>query len=180
MARQDGEQQEMMYTVEAVSELFLQLSHAAPLLTAQWLYILILLNWCPQDFWASVLTTPQQKKRQEEAEIGFHREMLRRARLVLYCDFLCDHTSHVEGTTWLVMSHAHDVVRGFAAESPVQDFVMSMHSSSSSSSLLLQAVVTSCGEEGRRARGGAPVIFLKQALQVRSLNMQVYGRLKAI
>ncbi len=167
----------MMYTVETISELFLQLSHAAPFLTTQWLYILILLHWCPQDFWASVLSpgfSGEEEEEQQETEKaspsqGLHREIVRRAGLVLYCDFLCDHTSNVEGTTWLVVNHVREVVRN-ATESPVQDFVMSMHGSASSSSLLLQAVVTCCGQRSRMGeREGSHVVFLRQALQVREL-----------
>ena len=47
---------DLPYSVEAVSELFLQLSHHSPYLTLQWLYTLLLIKWCPQEFWARVLT----------------------------------------------------------------------------------------------------------------------------
>ena len=41
--------------VGALSELFLQLAHHTPYLTLQWLYVLLLLDWCPQDIWARAL-----------------------------------------------------------------------------------------------------------------------------
>lgn len=82
----------------------------------------------------------------------------------MYCDFLCDHTTDVENTTWLVVNYVGDVVRNFH-ESPVQDFVMSMHSSTSSSGLLIQAVVTDC-EKSEGEKGASNAVFLGQALLV--------------
>ncbi len=75
----------------------------------------------------------------------------------MYCDFLCDHTAHVENTTWLVVSYARDVV-GCASEGPMQEFVLSLHASPSSSGLLLQAVVNTC-------RRGDPPSYLRNVLR---------------
>ena len=44
-----------LYTFNTLSELFLQLAHHTPYLTLQWLYVLLLLDWCPQDIWARAL-----------------------------------------------------------------------------------------------------------------------------
>ena len=44
-----------LYTFDTLSELFLQLAHHTPYLTLQWLYVLLLLDWCPQDIWARAL-----------------------------------------------------------------------------------------------------------------------------
>ena len=78
----------------------------------------------------------------------------------MYCDFLCDHTG-------LVVNYVQEVVLNFP-ESPVQDFVMSMHSSPSSSSLLLQAIVSRCDRLRQGASSSSspsPVVFLLQALR---------------
>ena len=44
-----------LYTFDTLSELFLQLAHHTPYLTLQWLYVLLLMDWCPQDIWARAL-----------------------------------------------------------------------------------------------------------------------------
>ena len=44
-----------LYTFNTLSELFLQVAHHTPYLTLQWLYVLLLLDWCPQDIWARAL-----------------------------------------------------------------------------------------------------------------------------
>ena len=71
--------------------------------------------------------------------IGLHHEILRTGGLILFCDNLCENTSNVECTTWIVVNYVRNIVRSFQ-ESPVQDFVMALQSSASSSGLFLQAI----------------------------------------
>ena len=61
-----------------ISELFLQLAHSTPYLTLQWLYILILLNYCPQSFWSRVLAPDQRVQRHDEIVVSRHEELLGR------------------------------------------------------------------------------------------------------
>ncbi len=68
-------------------------------------------------------------------------EVLRKAGLALICDYLCEHITLVEHTTWLMVNYVHSIVASIK-ESPVQDFIISIHKSSSSSGLLLQAIIT--------------------------------------
>ncbi len=150
---------DLMYSVVTVSELFLQLSHATPFLTLQWLHILILLDYGHQSFWAKVLLPPVQGT---QTDHGLHQEIVRRGGLILFCDFLCDHTANVESTTWLVVNFVSDIVASLR-DIPVQDFVRSMHSSQSSSGLLLQAVASYC-ERHQRQRSRCTVAFLRQTL----------------
>ena len=72
-------------------------------------------------------------------------EVLRKGGIILLCDHLCDNmhkvttSSDVEHTTWLVVNYIEHIVENIR-ENPVQDFVMSIHTSSApTSGLLLQA-----------------------------------------
>ncbi len=75
---------EVMYTVEGISELFLQVSHACPYLTLQWLHILILLGWCPQEFWCRVLAPGKKEEEganeaiKDNEQLGLNDEILKR------------------------------------------------------------------------------------------------------
>ena len=47
----------------------------------------------------------------------------------------------MEYTTWVIVNYTQSLINSIN-ESPVQDFVMSVHRTASSSGLLLQAVIT--------------------------------------
>ena len=73
-------------------------------------------------------------------------EILRKGGIILFCDQLCDNmnkkatSSDVEHTTWLVVTYIEHIVENIR-ETPVQDFVMSIHATSApTSGLLLQAI----------------------------------------
>ena len=68
-----------------------------------------------------------------------HFEILRKGSLILLCDLLCENIGNVEYTTWVIVNYTQNLVNSIN-ESPVQDFVMSVHRTSSSSGLLLQGM----------------------------------------
>ena len=70
-----------------------------------------------------------------------HYELLRKGGLILLCDYLCENIGNVEYTTWVIVNYTQSLINSIN-ESPVQDFVMSVHRTASSSGLLLQAVIT--------------------------------------
>ena len=172
--------------VGALSELFLQLAHHTPYLTLQWLYVLLLLDWCPQEIWARALLSGGKEACSgggaAAARIfdvasspvgpsaapgccGLFHSVVRLGALVLYCDFLCDgHSAHVESTTWLVRNRIAEIVACFGrGENPVREFVGAMHRSASSSGLLFQAVASKCDS----AANGS-VALLRDSLRVLS------------
>lgn len=163
LARGEPDENDML-TVDTISDLFLQISHVSPVLTLQWLYILVLMNHCPQGYWSRVLS-PEHRvdlerhfKASKTSAAGLNQEIVRTGALVLFCDYLCDNITNVEATSWLVVNYVRDIIMNFK-ESPVQDFIMSMHSSAASSVLLFQAIASRCDR-------GHDVIFMKEALNV--------------
>ena len=156
----------MLYSLDFMTEMFIQLSHKSPFLTLQWCYILKLMNHSPQSLWHKVLQPEQHSSIGEvhpsnnESDC-LHYEVLRKGSLILLCDFLCENISNVEYTTWVIVNYTQNLVHSIN-ESPVQDFVMSVHRSSSSSGLLLQAVISRLSTIGHSAK----VAFLKDALNV--------------
>ena len=122
---------DMLYSLDFITQLFVQLSHVSPFLTLQWCYILKLMKDCRQSLWAKLLSS----------STSLNSAVLRKGGVVLLCDFLCDNIgSAVETVTWLVVNHVEEIVSNVSREEPVQDFVMSVHTTSAPvSGLLLQA-----------------------------------------
>ena len=48
---------DMLYSLDFITELFVQLSHVSPFLTLQWCYILNLMKDCKQALWAKLLSS---------------------------------------------------------------------------------------------------------------------------
>ena len=167
----------MLYSLEFMTEMFIQLAHICPFITLQWCYILKLMQHSPQSLWYKVLQ-PEQRTLNEvhpsnlESE-SLNYEILRKGSLILLCDYLCENTNNVEYTTWVIVNYTQNLLSS-VNESPVQDFVMSVHRSPSSSGLLLQAVMTRVSTIGSNAQ----VAFLKDALNVvENVHKQFAGKL---
>ena len=124
--------------------MFIQLAHTSPIITLQWCYILKLMKFTPQSMWSKILQ-PEQKtldiiKPYALDSESLNYEILRKGGLILICDSLCENIGNVEYTTWVIVNYTQNLVNSIN-ESPVQDFVMSVHRTSSSSGLLLQGTV---------------------------------------
>ena len=166
---------DMMYTIDFITELFIQLAHVSPFLTLQWCYILKLIKYCPHSTWSKIIGPAE-----DGGFTSLNGQILRKGGVILLSDHLCDNVStEVEITTWLVMNHMKEVVRNIK-ENPVQDFVISVHSSSAPiSGLILQAVISkvspmaatrisvlnlrdilSCIENVHNAHSGKLIMFL--------------------
>ena len=167
----------MLYSLEFMTEMFIQLAHICPFITLQWCYILKLMQHSPQSLWYKVLQ-PEQRTLNEvhpsnlESD-SLNYQILRKGSLILLCDYLCENTNNVEYTTWVIVNYTQNLLSS-VNESPVQDFVMSVHRSPSSSGLLLQAVMTRVSTIGSTAQ----VAFLKDALNVvENVHKQFAGKL---
>jgi huntingtin len=161
----NGNKSQMLYSLHFITEMFIQLAHVAPFITLQWIYILKLMNHSAQNLWSKILQPEQRnlvmyKPSSLESDC-LNYEVTRKGGLVLLCDYLCENLSNADQTTWLVVNYVQNLVASIK-ESPVQDFVMSVHRSSSSSGLLLQAVISRLSSVGDCAK----VTFLKDALTV--------------
>ena len=193
MAKQEyeGNKCQMIYSLEFITEMFIQLAHTSPFITLQWCYILKLMKYTPQTMWRKVLQPEQRglsevkinsEQNRTITDVKPHKfesdsmnyELLRKGGLILLCDSLCENISNaVESTTWLIVNYTQCIVTSIN-ESPVQEFVMSVHRSASSSGLLLQAVITRVGIIGDNAEAA----FLKDALAVvENVHKQFAGKL---
>lgn len=149
----DDDAENMMYNIENISQLFQQLSHTTPYLTTQWLYILNLLNHCPQQFWMHIIsplasddvTENYSANKLISKPLGLNLNIVRTGGIILFCDFLTDNISNVDSITWFLMNYVPLLIEN-RRESPVKDFIMSIHRSQSISGLLLQAVVSRWAE----------------------------------
>ena len=63
-----GNKSQMLYSLEFITEMFIQLAHATPFLTLQWCYILKLMNHLPQSLWYKVLQ-PEQRTLSKKSEV---------------------------------------------------------------------------------------------------------------
>ena len=164
IAKKPSSEVDMLYSLDFITELFVQLAHVSPFLTLQWCYILKLMKHCKQTLWSKLLAQINSSQNSTDnfyVSTCLNGEVLRKGGLVLLCDHLCDNiSSAVDNITWLVMNYVQDIVCNIR-ENPVQDFVMSVHASASVSGLLLQAVITKIS--GLSANQ-TDVTFLKDSL----------------
>lgn len=168
----DGNKSQMLYSLEFITDMFIQLAHTSPFITLQWCYVLKLMNHCPQSLWYRILQPQEHRGSNLESE-SLNYEILRKGGLVLLCDHLCENISNVEHTTWLIVNFTQSLVCSIN-ESPVQEFVVSVHRTASSSGLLLQAVITRVATIGDNAK----VAFLKDALAVvENVHKSLAGKL---
>ena len=63
----EGAKSQMLYNLEFITEMFIQLAHHSPFLTLQWCYILKLMNHSPKTLWYKIL----QPEQQHEAISGY-------------------------------------------------------------------------------------------------------------
>ena len=173
----EGSKSQMIYSIDFITEMFIQLAHTSPFITLQWCYVLKLIKFTPQSMWCKILQPEQRTLDQIKVHTfesdSLNYEILRRGGLILLCDSLCENISNVESTTWLIVNYTQHIVMSIN-ESPVQEFVMSVHRSASSSGLLLQAVITRVGVLGDNANAA----FLKDALSViENVHKQFAGKL---
>ena len=119
MAKQEyeGNKCQMIYSIEFITEMFIQLAHTSPFITLQWCYILKLMKYTPQTMWRKVLQPEQRglsevkinsEQNRTITDVKPHKfesdsmnyELLRKGGLILLCDSLCENISNaVESTT---------------------------------------------------------------------------------
>ncbi|XP_066998979.2 huntingtin [Anabrus simplex] len=138
--------------VDDINTLFVELAPKCPLLTFEWCYLLGLLSYNSQPFWARILRTHPEHLilKQGPAEShGFgpspciNLEVVRKGGTILFCDYVCENLSDAEQLTWLLVNHIEEVVR-LSREPPVQELIAAVHRNGAASGLLVQAVGSRC------------------------------------
>ncbi|KAK7793413.1 hypothetical protein R5R35_014313 [Gryllus longicercus] len=138
--------------VENINSLFYELAPRCPMLTVQWCYLLALLGYNNQSFWASIMRTQPAhpilgQGLPNEDESGpsscVNLEVVRKGGTILFCDYVCENLSDAQQLTWLLVNHIEEVVR-LSIEPPVHELVAAVNRSSAASGLLVQAVAARC------------------------------------
>nr|CAD7591330.1 unnamed protein product [Timema genevievae] len=129
---------------------FLELSTRCPLLTFLWCYLLTLLNYSDQGFWAQVLRTQphqlllnQRSPKSSQPSPCINLEVVRKGGTILYCDYVCENLNDAEQLSWLLVNHTEEIV-ALSTEPPVQELIAAVHRNSAASGLLVQAVGSKC------------------------------------
>ena len=130
---------DMLYTMDFIDEIMLQLSHWEPHLTLQWYHICTRIGRVSQNSWSRVLKTFNTSCN--------NYEILQRGGLILFCDYLANHNNKndiVDLITWFIMNYTSEIISN-VREPPVLEFVNNrIHTGAPSSGLFLQAVMTRC------------------------------------
>ncbi|XP_063237175.1 huntingtin isoform X2 [Bacillus rossius redtenbacheri] len=135
--------------MDELNMLFLKLATRCPLLAFQWCYLLTLLNYQNQDFWAQVLREPHElilNQRCTEKPMQspcINLEIVRKGGTILFCDFACDNLGDAEQLSWLLVNHIEEIVL-LSTEPPIQELIAAVNRNSAASGLLVQAVGSKC------------------------------------
>ncbi|KAJ9589854.1 hypothetical protein L9F63_017009 [Diploptera punctata] len=152
MLQSDEEAADVMISIEQMNTLLLALAPKCPLLTFQWCYLLTLVNFSDQIFWAKVLCTQScdlilQQGTTEKQSCGpspcVNMEVVRKGGTILFCDYVSENMNNAEQLTWLLVNHIEEIV-ALSTEPPVQELIAAVHRNPAASGLLVQAVAARC------------------------------------
>jgi huntingtin len=139
-----------LHSADLITDLVLQMGHAAPVLTVQWLYVLVLLDRSSPAVWARVLGLPHRgpansrllasgPTEQSEPAASLGPEVSRRAALAVLANHLVENTGDGELLAWLLASQIKEIVSN-VAEPQVREFITVVHRQAPASGVLLQAI----------------------------------------
>ena len=118
---------------------FLNFSIFYPNITVSWLNLLYVLNYDNLQETLSNCIDPKSQTDKAVYSDYIHTEIVKRCSIFLLCDFLSENLENVEYLSWIIINHLWEIIN-LCNESPVKDFIISIHRKSSSSGLFLQAV----------------------------------------
>ena len=135
-----------MHSTDMVTDLVLQMGHASPVLTVQWLYLLVLLERSAPSVWASVLGIgrgPANSRlsgaEQSEPAASLGLEVSRRAAVAVLSNHLVENTGDGELLAWLLSSQIKEIIHN-VSEPQVKEFITVVHRQSPASGVLLEAI----------------------------------------
>ncbi|KDR16213.1 huntingtin [Zootermopsis nevadensis] len=138
--------------INDINNLFLELAPKCPMHMFKWCYILTLVNFSDQTFWAQILRTQPHDLILEQGPVQaescgpspcINLELVRKGGTILYCDYVCENMNDAEQLTWLLVNHIEEVV-SLSTEPPVQELIAAVHRNPVASGLLVQAVGARC------------------------------------
>nr|XP_040566772.1 huntingtin-like [Lepeophtheirus salmonis] len=149
------EKENLLYSLEFIDNMALELSHAYPFVTLRWAWILSLLKRVQIPFWSKLVSFNSHF-------LSLDKAILQKGSLIVLCDYLCETNPmdeyNVELVTWLVSNFSHIIVENISEE-PICRFVQSVHNKASLSGLFLQAIISRC-----QHRLTSSVLFQKKTL----------------
>ena len=135
-----------MHSTDQVTDLVLQMAQSSPVLTVQWLYLLVLLDRSSPAVWAGVLGIsrgPANSRltaaEQSEPAASLGLEVARKAAMAVLANHLVENTGDGELLAWLLSSQIRELV-ACTEEPQVKEFITVVHRQAAASGLLLEAV----------------------------------------
>ena len=135
-----------MHSAEMITDLVLQMGHASPVLTVQWIYILVLMDHSSPAVWARVLGISRgpansrlSATEQSEPASSLGLEVARKAAIAVMGNHLVENTGDGELLAWLLSTQIREIVM-CADEPQVKEFITVVHRQSAASGVLLEAI----------------------------------------
>ncbi|XP_058802645.1 huntingtin isoform X2 [Phymastichus coffea] len=140
-----------------LNEAMMEIGANCPVLTCQWTYLLMILEFNDMSFWSRAIGSAQQLHKLPL--LSLNTEIQRRASIILFCDYVCENaTSDSARLGWLLNHHVKTMI-SLADESPVRELLtVAVHRDAGASGLFLRAVGDKCSCNGRPS-------FVKRLLQ---------------
>ena len=135
-----------LHSAEMITDLVLQMGHASPVLTVQWIYILVLMDHSSPAVWARVLGISRgpansrlSATEQSEPAASLALEVARKAAIAVMGNHLVENTGDGELLAWLLSTQIREIVM-CADEPQVKEFITVVHRQSAASGVLLEAI----------------------------------------
>ena len=135
-----------LHSADMITDLVLQMGHSSPVLTVQWLYLLVLLERSAPSVWARVLGIargPANSRlsgaEQSEPAASLGPEVARKAAVAVLSNHLVENTGDGELLAWLLSSQIKEIISN-ATEPQVREFITVVHRQAPASGVLLEAI----------------------------------------
>ena len=153
------------FSLQKTNVSFLTIQAKCPTLALQWFNLLMLLNYednHENGLWDHLirpepiavfstnskiyLNTKRRGSINKSRNILLYSpsvEIMRRGALILFCDFVCENMNDAEHLTWLIVYNINEIIK-LCHESPIAEFISTIHRNSASSGLFIQAINARC------------------------------------
>ncbi|UXI20086.1 beta-amyloid-like protein [Sarcoptes scabiei] len=126
-----------IFELRTVNGIFLKISQFYPTLLIGWLNFLYILNY---DKLPRILSMCIEKFRSDKCTASnINAEIIKRSSLILLCDFLSENLDNAEFISYVIVKNLAEIVEN-CFETPIKEFINSIHRNSVSSGLFLQSI----------------------------------------